>query len=695
MRYETTATRKRGTSRQGAAALLAMLFLVLLATLSVAMYEMGALNLQGARNLSEAGRASQAAESGLRWMAWRFVKMSRPKTTIGNITPAVAAGLWAPIRTSLQSDFATMMTASERTLSGSGTTLTSNAIKLDGDGASFQLTISQHPLSVDDPLDERYVRVTSKGMFDGATRSVSMEFKIDKRSKFAVVGKVPIQLGRNTLVEGPVAMATPNKYPPILCLSDFRNLNNTLKTRIDSFESFLKANHTGYDNRISASNATEWTKATTAGYSDRNGDRFIDEYDLFLGYYDANGDAKITKAEFTNNATGKLYDENLFAAMDSLGGPMFSGDVTRAGYQDDVIDNSDAYAKINGSVVIATSADAWSSNLSSSGSVIQDMLQGPVIPPNTGEIPVKFGATSSDIFDLAPSNFDTSSFRTKTGPQNGTTARAGAVITNAVIATSDSNSGTVDERTPYGSTSYQATYRRPVYRNITFRNCRIPKGINALFDNCTFEGVTYVEMVTNITSGSTTTTSATDGKTWSQRMKSGSFNKSTVLTTTNSKGFDDGNNLRFNNCTLKGPIASDVPTAYTHFGNSWEFTGATLFNNLVDATATIVAPQTNIEMGSFTDPTLAPSTLVGVVVAGNIDIRGTSVVDGSIIVTGDGAGNTTLGWFGSADDATDASAPLPEGGFGRLSVRYNPNRALPDGINIAIDILPVTSTYTE
>ena len=60
-------------------------------------------------------------------------------------------------------------------------------------------------------------------------------------------------------------------------------------------------------------------------------------------------------------------------------------------------------------------------------------------------------------------------------------------------------------------------------------------------------------------------------------------------------------------------------------------------------TATIVAPQTNIEMGSFTDPAKAPSTLIGVVVAGNIDIRGTSVVDGSIIVTGDGAGNTTLG----------------------------------------------------
>ena len=99
-------------------------------------------------------------------------------------------------------------------------------------------------------------------------------------------------------------------------------------------------------------------------------------------------------------------------------------------------------------------------------------------------------------------------------------------------------------------------------------------------------------------------------------------------------------------------------------------------------------------MGSFTDPAPAPSTLVGVVVAGNIDIRGTSVVDGSIIVTGDGAGNTTLGYFGPSDGDTDPDA-MPEGGYGRLNIRYNPYRALPDGINIAVDLLPQVFSYQE
>jgi hypothetical protein len=82
------------------------------------------------------------------------------------------------------------------------------------------------------------------------------------------------------------------------------------------------------------------------------------------------------------------------------------------------------------------------------------------------------------------------------------------------------------------------------------------------------------------------------------------------------------------------------------------------------------------------------------VVAGNIDIRGSSSVDGSIIITGDGAGNTTLAYFGASDGDTSVVAN-PEGGFGRLNIRYNPSRTLPDGINIPIDILPLPASYLE
>ena len=67
-----------------------------------------------------------------------------------------------------------------------------------------------------------------------------MDFKIDKKIKFAVVGKVPIQVGRDTIIEGNVAMATANKYPPIQMLSDFQHFDTALATKIENFETFLK-----------------------------------------------------------------------------------------------------------------------------------------------------------------------------------------------------------------------------------------------------------------------------------------------------------------------------------------------------------------------------------------------------------------------------------------------------------------------
>jgi hypothetical protein len=546
-------------------------------------------------------------------------------------------------------------------------------------------------------------------------------------------------------------------------LSDFMHFDDTLEASVTAWNTFLKGtstvggvtikNHNGYDNRVSVNNSLEYAAASAAGFADHNGDAYIDEYDLFLDRFDANGDLAVSAAEFTKPFSSELYDANLFAAMDSLGAPFQAGDPPRIGYKDGKIDNYDGYTKLRGQIAMATSAAAWSSNLAGQGKTINDMIQGAVAPEDPNEPPVKFGASQNDIFDLSPLNFEQCAlgFKDKTGSAVGTTLRTTGRIENTTLSSADvsyntphrkvTNAGqtsltvgqvlttaeynainaaataagqtpatstnaptSADERTPFGSTSYQATYRRPVFRKMHFKNVRIPKGLNAAFEDCTFEGVTFVDMERNITTSSgAVTTDKTEGMNWSQRKISGdSFNKDKPLLasgtppsgTTITHGSQKGNNLRFNNCTFEGPLAGPYATAYTHFSNSWEFTGATRFDNKVDDTATIVAPQANIEMGSFTDPTQAPSTLVGVVVAGNIDIRGTSTVDGSIIITGDGAGNTTLAYFGASDSETDPGA-MPEGGYGRLNIRYNPTRALPDGIDVPVDVLPDVSSYRE
>ena len=181
-------------------------------------------------------------------------------------------------------------------------------------------------------------------------------------------------------------------------------------------------------------------------------------------------------------------------------------------------------------------------------------------------------------------------------------------------------------------------------------------------------------------------------------MVSGSFNANTTLTAANSVAYTQGNNLHFSGCSFNGVLTADVPTAYTHFAASWEFDGATAFNNQVDQSVTIMAPNTNIEMGSYVDPSGNPSTLVGVVVAGNIDIRGSAVVDGSLLVTGAGAMNTTLGYFGSTDQgqAVPPLSQLPSGAnghYGHLIFRSNPTRGMPNGINIPVLAVPQSATY--
>ena len=787
----TRPSRKRTGSqpRRGVTALLAMLFLMLIATLSLAMFHIAASNVQTSANYADLARAQAAAESGLRWTAYRFATMARPNDLAGTITPGIAFDLWNRgdgLRDRLAANLAQVrdQAGAPITVNAAGdSVIVLTPVPTDLPGGTFRVVVRQ--LSPTDTTggvkaDQRFVRVTSTGRFRAAVRSVSMDFQIEKRAKFAVIGKVPIQIGRNTIVEGPIGMTTASKYPPVLLLSDFMHFNDTLKTKIEGFNNYLRGtsvvngqtikNHGGFDNRISVNNLPEFQAATRAGYRDVNGDTFIDEYDLFVGQFDSNKDGRIDKGEFTNPSTGKLYDANLFATIDGMAPPQFNEDRNgngfldsgednmivngkmdvdkpRVGYQDGYIDSYDGYQKIAGPILVATTANAWQSTLASPKKVL-DYFQGPIAPPETGQTPVKFGAGPQELIDLNPQNFEQAAenFRNKSGTAAGTASKVVGRIENALLAPTDAATyspphvtvtaaggttltvgsiipkttfdaanaaataagkpratatatpTTTNDRAPYGSTSYQATYERPVFRGVAFKNVKIPKGINALFENCTFEGVTFVEIERNVTNSSgAVSTSSGDGMSFAQRMKSGSFSKDTPLNANNSYGFVNGNNLRFNNCTFEGPIGSNYATAYTHFANSWEFTGSTMFDNKVDQTATIVAPQTNIEMGSFTDPNKAPSTLIGVVVAGNIDIRGTSIVDGSVIVTGDGAGNTTLGYFGTSDGDTSTALDLSGNGgnYGRLHIRYNPYRVLPDGITISVVITEHIDPYRE
>jgi hypothetical protein len=636
--------------------------------------------------------------------------------------------------------------------------LVTPAIAVDpatGDCSNFTLTVEWdgtyiHPTSQTIP-SHVLLRLTSVGTSGHVSRRVTMDVAIQKTLRYGMYSNIAIQLGKNTVVTGDIVskLTTFTKGPPVWMLSDFTRLTDQslLDTKLEQFRDLLVGNDPSYSNRLSvATDPALKALAQSQGFDDVNGDGYIDDYDVFLGQLDPSETGRITQSQFTAS-NGKPMDAQLFVLLDTLNTPVKPGAERPGltpnptpnmgsllnqwlgipdnswGYDGDgQLDKNDCYAKVLGTIKVRVSAQAWetwANDTSPSGGArfelgYREQLQGPIISPDPTKPPVQFNYVGPDTQDLTPQSFDTSSYKAKAGTGGAVsgrilagTATAPTTVSDKIIAYANATEiATVDEISPIGAANPQSKYRRPVFKNVKFVNCKIAKGTNALFQNCTFEGVTYVDLETRVTTtGNHNTTDAiTDdpgmGMTWAKKMKSGSFSPSTALTSTNSYGFCDGNNLRFDACKINGPLASAVPSAYTHLANNWEFDGATVFNNTSDPTATILAPNTNVDCGSFLAPPTGPlptSSLTGVVVAGNVNMRGGAWnVDGSIITLGKNASggpmNTTLGYFGPDDAATDPHA-IPLGGFGRIALRYNPIHAMPAGILVPLTVIRMPQTY--
>ena len=124
------------------------------------------------------------------------------------------------------------------------------------------------------------------------------------------------------------------------------------------------------------------------------------------------------------------------------------------------------------------------------------------------QAPVQFGVDFSSLQTLVPTNFDTSGIDSQIPSSNAT--KSGSNISNGTLTAAMANGGTATEHTPASATSgWQATYSRLVFQNINFTKKCVPKGLNAKFVNCTFNGYTSVQMNTTIVSGGTTKSNGT------------------------------------------------------------------------------------------------------------------------------------------------------------------------------------------
>jgi Tfp pilus assembly protein PilX len=263
---------------------------------------------------------------------------------------------------------------------------------------------------------------------------------------------------------------------------------------------------------------------------------------------------------------------------------------------------------------------------------------------------VSYGDKAVNMPGMKVADYDTSSYK---------------ALTTAIPASSY-NTTTITEYAPHALGNYSLPgpsgglkLTRYVVENQTLTNAQVVANRNALFRNCTFNGILYID----------------GGRT-------GYYN-----------------NIRFDNCTFNGPIVtypSTVTASEWWQRNQLYFTGAATFQNQTDVPATIMAPNFSVDIGN-TNPTRSTNNvLTGAVIGGIVDVRGHAQIYGTIISMFDTSSypsgyvsnlGATLG-----DGGSETTAP---GDVGVITITPDPDQMLPNGIMSPIIIQPDPRTYSE
>ena len=754
--------------QRGAAALLSMMFLVIFGSLAAAMAIVSQGNLHTADTHIKVNRSLAASETGLRLVIYRLAQAtdtvltrsgtvwdpdagtyittlnevdlaSDPSGQPVDVLMGKADAIWDEVAATLATQFAGELHNQQEPYIDGDRVLHIGPIAVGPNAPSFTATLAQHPLPGEDydsdyyqrppysdmavsssnPLDGRYIRVNIEA-YDGVPghrvyRSVSMDFMLVKRIEYAVLSRSRVMVGRNVMIEGRIGSTFTETNlthgHPMQIASDFRGLNDELDTKLDALLGSIIEHDQDGDNRLSIYNSTEVEDFSDPSSYDIDNDGFITEFDFFLEHFDTSSSpGQITTSEL--EAELETLDAlQLMALIDTSGSP------NRAGYNDGVIDKYDRYAKIRGEIHIAADKAGWESGAASATGAYQDYLQGPIVPGNN-QTPLNFNSSETSEYELNPEQFDVSSFEAIADASTDFLDQAAANAANYDPGDPDSPQPlgqVVTEAVPFEAAYPYDYYDRPVYENMTFRDVKIPKGTNALFVNCRFIGVTFIETELDNTDPDFNYAGMQDAT--GEQKHPDRFVEINGAEVYDTKTL--ANNIRFHNCKFEGGVVTDVPQEYTHARNKMTFTGNSGFdidNSTQLSTAekvlykrsSLLAPHYSIEMGTFVSPYDSSEVikLSGTIVAGLIDMRGQVNIDGQLLTTFEPKSNTgpviggtsaqfntTLGYFSASEG--DLETEKPENGLGVIHVRYNKDLPLPDGILGAIQAVPLWSTYFE
>jgi hypothetical protein len=619
--------------RRGAVLVLAMIFIVMFSALAVALTSLSGANVQVASHQHKANRALHAAQSGLECAKYLVkavtASASWPAPTgINYVTDEQADTVWSVLCQYAQDVGIDGKAVGEPVAFTGGQELVTPAMDFGTGSGRFTLRFYRYD------ADPRIIYFQSTGTDGEATRRITMEMDVTKDRKvleYAIATQGRMWLTGDTTIYGSIYSSYGRKY----------NSSGTSYTLL-SLAPFNMTDESTVDGTIN----------TVLSYSD------VDSRSYQLETLNA-----ANKPLFQFGAT--VYDEEGVA----LGAT--TGTVDDEGYLvdasgDPVYDAEGKRLPVNYANRVYSTADE-----------VQAYHEN-----------INYGQPRSDQMNgMQIDDYDTSTYKSAIS----TTVRSASssLIENGVLGTSGVS--TVTEYFPHapldsgGYTTRSGSslpLKRYIYQNKTIRNVVVKTGTNALFRNCTFEDVLYVDTTysgPSVSLPSSYTSSAI----------------STFLSTT--KNY---NNIRFENCTFNGVIVTNTPQALNSnwwMGNNLYFTGeATFENHSSIPEATILAPHFNVNLGN-TNPNLNENNvLTGAIVGGIVDVRGNAQIYGTIISMADTSAYTSGYVTNIGVTLEDGGSETTEAGdVGVISITPEEDTMLPSGIKSPIIIKPDQKTYCE
>ena len=770
---------KQNKVRRGIASVLALMFLVLFASVVTAMAVVADGNVRTAESAVSVSRAISASESGLHYAARRLrLEASRYTIERGTTSGTFGSRLWAGTWTTSDGTVIVAPPSDYTVASPTGTGLL-HAVHDAHASADSHAEVFEDGLPVELELDQasgllrspgipvhgggdapwfrlRYewsgdsVLVTSQGHDRDIVRTLTMRFDLEKKIEFALLTPTRIMIGKNVLIEGPMGTfygTLANELQaehgdPLVVTSDFRGIDSSLDTSLDVLDLAILLSDVDGDNRLRPNHPTESTQLTGGAIADHNSDGYVDDFDLFLYGYDADADGGVVYDQDLAFLAGLGVLTEEFTADPQLGGLLDKARPDRnedgtvdaldmaLGYSDGVIDDLDRYAKIQGELRFAVDGVDWEV---ARGAPWQSAVHGPVDPGSLNNA-AQFSVTAPEMVEITNDMFANSTTWFQT------TAAAGATFSTQLAANGGwSGTTTAPESVPFGSEGAYDLYDRPVYSNMTFTNVVIPRGTNALFEGCTFIGVTWIDAEEDCTNPNWNYLGA-------REFGEGGVLQERFEELPDTPGFPDlppdtkaqSNNIRFDSCTFLGSISGSRPLQYTHWRNKVQLTGdtrifidpedpdllaqpdgAVLRMNLYGlpeadrdelAKSTMLLPGWSVDVGPF-DNGNAHVQLTGTIVTGIMDIRGSADLHGTLLMTfhpeanagplyyggSPDSFNTTIGYFSSADgDGEGVDPDDPEfNGYGHIRLRYDPDAELPDGIPWPLQCSADPTSYSE